>query len=269
MGNGCPLRQDISEDMAQTLVMPPAFARQPWSPGHGAGAQCRGYTCTFSTCLHPEVLLSPFTAQCGLYFLSVFCGLERCIVPAFLNCHHQYCAAFIFYACYWLFSFWNVLVFQISLCNIKKTKKRQKNFKRKKASLHHLENFCLEFWGMNLNRGGKHNSEELGRPGWPFWGGPTQSQGSLKREAGFGSESLLAWWATAWSLCYVHWHSEIIPPGPPPSSQLKCFLKRPLWVWGHQSGLLRLGGSLLPLCIQYCVYVLYQTFGAHSALSLL
>lgn len=110
---------------------------------------------------------------------------------------------------------------------------------------------------MNLNRGGKHNSAELGRPGWPFWGGPTQSQGSLKREAGFGSESLLAWWATAWSLCYVHWHSEIIPPGPPPSSQLKCFLKRPLWVWGHQSGLLRLGGSLLPYV--YSIVCMYFT----------
>lgn len=78
----------------QTLVMSPACAGWPWQRWpQGRQAQCRGYLCTVSN------RLPPCNVQCGLYFLPVSCELERCIVLAFLNCHNQYSAAFIFYAC--------------------------------------------------------------------------------------------------------------------------------------------------------------------------
>lgn len=58
VGNGCPRRRDISEEVAPDFGNVCFIFGQPWSAGPGAGT-VRGCLCRISTCLHPEVLFSP------------------------------------------------------------------------------------------------------------------------------------------------------------------------------------------------------------------
>lgn len=98
--------------------------------------------------------------------------------------------------------------------------------------------------------GRKHCSAVLERHGWAFWQPNPEPR---QREERGGVLAPLE------GMCYIHCLSGITPTWP---SQLNCFLTGPEGIWGHQSSLLRLDGSLPSQLIQCYVYTLYQTLGA-------
>lgn len=97
-------------------------------------------------------------------------------------------------------------------------------------------------------------------PGWPFWANQL-SQGKVKREAGFWLREPLGLVHNSLKACVIFVGFQGSFP-PHTSHQLDCFLTGPVWVWGHQSSFLRLGGTLLPLFMQNYLHTFYQMLGA-------